>query len=153
MQKAKPTIYTLGHSNKPLQTPLDALKKHKIRVVADVRSIPASRYCPHFNRNALHSELAKRDIQYLWYGQNLGGRGVKVGWDDAIATLAGIPKKGARIALMCSEADYRKCHRYTTLTPAFEAAGLRVVHVQYSTSKTSIKSPHKTLKNPKKTLR
>ena len=114
----------------------------------DVRSIPQSRFCPHFNRNALQSELAKQDIQYLWRGQNLGGRGVNVGWDDAIEELVALARKGTRVAVMCSEGDYRKCHRYTTLTPAFEVAGLEVVHVQYPPKKHSDKSEKNTPQNP-----
>ena len=127
--KSASVIFSLGHSNKSLQTFLATLKKHRIKVLVDVCSVPQSRFCQHFNRNALKRELAKRDIQYLWRGQNLGGRGVNVGWDDAIEELVAMAKKGARVAVMCSEGDYHKCHRYTVLTPAFEAAGLEVVHV------------------------
>lgn len=125
------SIASLGHSNKPIAAFLGILKKHDIEVLVDVRSVPVSRFCPHFNKNALQSELAKRDIQYLSRGQNLGGRDVNVGWDEAIEELVCLAESGARVAVMCSEGDYRKCHRYITITPALEERGLRVVHIQY----------------------
>jgi len=125
------TILSIGHSNVPLDTFLGLLKKHHVDVLADVRTIPLSRFCPHFNEKALGSALVERDIQYLYRGKNLGGRGVNVGYEDAIEELVGLAKKGARVAVMCSEGDYRKCHRYTTLTPSFQERGMRVVHIEY----------------------
>ncbi|MBI2612816.1 DUF488 domain-containing protein [Candidatus Kaiserbacteria bacterium] len=130
------TIASIGHSNKSLETFIATLKKHRIEIVADVRSIPASRFSPHFSKKPLGSELAKRDIQYLYRGQNLGGRGVNVGWDDAIEELVALAKKGTRVCVMCAEADYRKCHRYTTITPTLEEKGLRVVHIEYENEAT-----------------
>ena len=135
-RKTTPIIRTIGHSVKSIDVFLATLKKHRIKVLVDVRSAPFSRFCPYFNRNALQSELAEQDIQYLWLGQNLGGRGVNVGWEDAIDELVALTKKGTRVAVMCSEGDYRKCHRYTTITPALEKAGLKVVHIQYENETT-----------------
>ena len=135
-RKTSLTIRSIGHSVKPIDTFLAILKKHRIEVLVDVRSIPYSRFSPHFNKNALQSELDNEDIQYLWRGQNLGGRGVNVGWDEAIEELVALVKDGARVVVMCSEGDYRKCHRYTTITPAVEEKGLQVVHIQYENETT-----------------
>ena len=132
----KQEIFSVGHSVKPIDIFLATLKKHRIELLVDVRSIPYSRFSSQFNKNALHSELAKRDIQYLWRGQNLGGRGVNVGWDEAIEELIGLAKLGTRVCVMCSEGDYKKCHRYTTITPALEKHGLQVVHIQYENETT-----------------
>ena len=129
-------IFSIGHSVKPIDTFLATLKKHRIEVLADVRSVPYSRYSAHFNQNALQRELAYATIQYLWRGQNLGGRGVNVGWDDAIEELAALAKGGTRVCVMCAERDYRKCHRYITITPALEEKGLRVVHIEYENETT-----------------
>src|SRR3989344_7955529 len=119
-RKSSLTIHSIGHSVKPIDTFLVTLKKHWIEVLVDVRSIPYSRFSPQFNKNALQSELDNEDIQYLWRGQNLGGRGVNVGWDEAIEQLGALVNDGARVVVMCSEGDYRKRHRYTTITPAVE---------------------------------
>lgn len=124
-------IYTIGHSNKTFDTFFKALKCHRIKVLVDVRTLPQSRFCPHFNLNALQSELPKRAIKYLYRGKNLGGRGVNVGYEEAIKELATMAKKGVRVCVMCSEGDYHKCHRFTTLTPSFEEHGLTVIHIEY----------------------
>lgn len=125
------TIATLGHSNKTIETFLAVLEKHEIEILVDVRSLPVSRFCSHFNKTALHATLAERDIQYLWRGQNLGGRGVNVGWDEAIEELICLAEDDKRIVVLCSEGDYKKCHRYTAITPSLEERGIRVVHIQY----------------------
>ena len=130
------TLFSCGHSNKPIATFLGVLKKHKIEVLADVRTIPISRFCPHFNKNALQSELAKANIKYLYRGQNLGGRGVNAGYEEAIDELVGMAKKGARVAVMCSAGDYHTCHRYSTLTPSFEERGAQVSHIEYENETT-----------------
>lgn len=125
------TVATLGHSNKTIETFLAVLEKHEIEILVDVRSLPVSRFCPHFNKIALHAALAERDIQYLYRGKNLGGRGVNVGWDEAIEELMCLAEDEKRVVVLCSEGDYQKCHRYTTITPALEERGIRVVHIQY----------------------
>lgn len=124
-------IFSCGHSNRPITDFLGILKKHKIDTLADVRTIPLSRFCPHFNQKALQSELSKRNIKYLYRGQNLGGRGVNVGYEEAIDELVGLVKKGSKVAVMCSEGDYHKCHRFTTLTPSFEERKITVEHIEY----------------------
>lgn len=132
------TIATVGHSNKPIATFLDVLKKSRIEVLADVRTIPASRFCPHFNQKALQDTLAKAHIKYLYRGKNLGGRGVNEGYEEAIDELVGLAKKGTRVAVMCSEGDYHNCHRYSALTPSFEERGATVEHIEYEkTNKTA----------------
>ena len=124
-------VFSCGHSNRPITDFLGILKKSKIEVLADVRTIPLSRFCPHFNQKALQDTLAKAHIQYLYRGKNLGGRGVNVGYEEAIDELVGLAKKGTRVAVMCSEGDYHDCHRYSTLTPSFEERKLTVEHIVY----------------------
>lgn len=133
------TIFTSGHSNRPITDFLGILKKHQIEVLADVRTIPLSRFCPHFSKNALQDTLAKQNIKYLYRGQNLGGRGVNEGYEEAIDELVKLAKKGTKVVVMCSEGDYHKCHRFTTLTPSFEERGATVVHIEYENEKKTTK--------------
>lgn len=125
------SIGSVGHSNQPIGAFLAILKKHQVELVVDVRSLPVSRFCPHFSKNALQDTLAKADIKYLYRGKNLGGRGVNVGWDEAIEELICLAEDGKRVVVMCSEKNYLKCHRYTAITPSLEERGVRVVHIQY----------------------
>ena len=133
------SLFSCGHSNKPIAIFLDVLKKHKIDVLVDVRTLPVSRFCPHFNQNALQDTLAKATIKYLYRGKNLGGRGVNVEYEEAIDELVGMAKKGVKVAVMCSEGDYHNCHRYSTLTPSFEERGATVEHIEYEKTNKTVK--------------
>ncbi len=115
------------------------LKEYQIQVLVDVRTIPLSRFCPHFNQKALHKALATETIKYLFRGANLGGRAINVSYEEAIDELVGLAKQGIRVCVMCSEKDYKQCHRFTTLTPSFEERGLLVVHIQYENEKRNSK--------------
>ena len=124
-------IFSCGHSNKPLVIFIDILKKHNIEVLVDIRTIPVSRFCPHFNQNALLCTLNNENIKYLYRGQNLGGRGINVDYEKAVDELVKLVEKEILVAVMCSEADYHNCHRYSMLTPSLEERGLEVVHIEY----------------------
>ena len=124
-------IWSLGHSNVSIDTFLNKLKENKIQLIADCRTHPISRFCPHYSQNALQKALNSKNIQYLYKGKNLGGKGVNVGYEEAIDELVTLAKQGKRVCVMCSEKDYKKCHRYTVLTPSFEERGLLVIHILY----------------------
>ncbi len=128
--KSEIYIWSLGHSNVPINTFLKKLKEHKIEVLADVRTYPVSRFCPYFNEKPLRATLANESIKYLFRGANLGGRGVNKGYEEAINELTELAKSGKRVCVMCAEKDYTKCHRFTMLTPSFEERGLLLVHIQ-----------------------
>lgn len=140
MKKVKPQIKTIGHSNKTIDVFLDTLQKHGVEMLVDIRTIPRSRFSPHFNEKALGSSLAKRAIKYLNRGQNLGGRGENVYYEEAIEELVELARQGVRVCVMCSEADFRECHRYSTLTPSFHQRDIEVIHIEYA----------KTVNTPKK---
>ena len=55
--KADGTIWTVGHSNHPIEHFLDLLSQHQITVLVDVRCSPYSRYATHFNKEALQGPL------------------------------------------------------------------------------------------------
>jgi uncharacterized protein (DUF488 family) len=127
-------LYSIGHSNRPLEDFLVLLAEHHIVGLADVRAFPASRRWPHFNREALELSLAEAGIRYLWVPE-LGGRrkprqGVESrhkAWtvdsfrhyadyaesEDFARGLAKLVELGAAgpAAYMCAEALYWQCHR------------------------------------------
>lgn len=124
------TIFTIGHSNKSEELFLDALRQHKIDRVIDVRSRPYSRWCPQFNREYLGLFLAAFDINYDWRGYNLGGLAANTDYRD---TIKWVYERASdeTIVLLCSEADYKKCHRFLMLTPDLVGLGAEVIHITY----------------------
>lgn len=128
----KKHIFTIGHSTHPIDEFVQILKKYKIQLLVDIRSIPRSRYVPQFNKENLSTALLKEGIDYF-YLKGLGGlRPVKKdsinqGWrtqafrgfadymqtkefDEALELL--IEKASMQtVALMCAEAVPWRCHR------------------------------------------
>ncbi len=123
-------IFGIGHSNVPREKLLERLQAYGINRVVDVRTKPYSRFSPQYNRNAFDLCLATNNIIYDYRGLNLGGLGENVDYQqtlEEIVALAG----SENVALMCSEKDYRKCHRYTMLAPDIELLGKTLEHIAY----------------------
>ena len=68
-----PTIWTIGHSTRNIETFLALLEENGIKLVADVRSLPGSKRYPQFNKEALAESLNGRGIRYEHFPE-LGGR-------------------------------------------------------------------------------
>jgi hypothetical protein len=128
----RPTLWTVGHSTASIESCLDLLRAHKIDAVADVRSAPYSARMPWFSESALAPTLKNSGIQYLWMGDQLGGRPNDPShYDDEGHALYGLMSEtspfeigierieGAaskfRLAIMCSEEDPKDCHRNTLI--------------------------------------
>jgi uncharacterized protein (DUF488 family) len=77
MSPARPELFTLGHSNHPLEAFLELLGSHEVAAIADVRSRPFSRFVPHFSKERLERRLAEEGIGYLYLGAELGGKPVR----------------------------------------------------------------------------
>ena len=67
-------IYSVGHSNYEADKFITILQSFSIDVVADVRSVPYSKYCPQFNKETIKQVLKNSDIKYLYLGKELGAR-------------------------------------------------------------------------------
>src|ERR1700739_2591564 len=67
-------LLSIGHSNIAAERFLAMLRAAGAGVVADVRSVPFSRFFPHFSANNLRTGLAQAGLGYLSYGERLGGR-------------------------------------------------------------------------------
>jgi hypothetical protein len=70
-------LFTVGHSNHPIEHFLALLRRHGAEVVADVRSRPYSRFVPHFGKERLARRLEDECLAYLFLGQELGGKPVQ----------------------------------------------------------------------------
>ena len=67
------SVWTIGHSNQPVERFLALLERHGIEALADVRRFPGSRRWPQFGAEALAQRLDERGIEYQWF-EELGGR-------------------------------------------------------------------------------
>jgi uncharacterized protein (DUF488 family) len=144
---AQPCLHSIGHSNITLEDLLGLLQRHKIEVVADVRTLPRSRYVPHFDAGPLQEALLRQGIRYVPLGEQLGGRpdGDEF-YDEQDHVLygrlarsqmfqAGIDRvvRGARnyrIALLCSEEDPSKCHRHLLIGRVLRDRGVALLHIR-----------------------
>jgi uncharacterized protein (DUF488 family) len=139
-------IYTVGHSNHPIERFLALLRRHGIALLADVRSTPYSRFNPQFRRDALAGALAQNAIEYLFLGEELGARSKdRSCYDDAgrvsYQKLAntelfrqGIEHllaaaRSRTTAIMCAEKDPLDCHRTILVARALEARGEKIAHI------------------------
>jgi hypothetical protein len=68
-----PTIWTIGHSVRPIDEFTTALDAYDIELVADVRRFPGSRRLPHYSAPTLDAALRERGVSYKWL-EALGGR-------------------------------------------------------------------------------
>lgn len=153
------TIWTIGHSTRPIADFIELLRINRIETIADVRRFPGSRRYPQFDQDALRESLAREGIDYLWL-PSLGGRRRPAadspnfawqneafrGYADHIATeefasglfelldIAG----GSRTSIMCSEAVWWRCHR-SMIADVLTSIGIRVLHMMDG-GKTSVHS-------------
>lgn len=135
----KPYCYSIGHSNYSWARLLDMMNYHGITAVADVRSVPYSRFVPQYNREALAIALPNHGIKYWYAGNKLGGmerreldldaviqgRDFQSGLDAVEDKIAG----GETLALMCAEKDPFDCHRFYLISYALENRGIEVRHI------------------------
>lgn len=139
-------IYTIGHSSVPMEQFLDTLRRHGITLVVDVRSRPYSRYAPHFNQRSLESHLHLTGIAYRYMGHELGGKpdnphlhGPDGEPDYDRIERSMLYRRGIdqllpltdrqKVALLCSEADPRQCHREKLLARTLRRQDVRVIHI------------------------
>ncbi len=121
-------IYGTGHSNVPVVDLIENLRKYKISLLVDVRTLPRSRFSPQFNRDSLCSSLSQSGIDYLWFGDRLGGLGENRDYEGAIEWLAKLAKI-KKVCVMCSEKDYLKCHRHTMIEPSLKEFNVSIVQI------------------------
>ena len=144
------TVYTIGHSTRTLDELVTPLKARAISTLVDIRSFPASRRMPHFNRESLEVELPKHGIAYVWM-KELGGRRKKIRDDSpntglrndsfrnyadymlteefaqGVERLLEVTAVG-KTAIMCAERVYFQCHRML-VSDYLTAHGHTVLHI------------------------
>ena len=124
-------ISGIGHSNRAYSEFLQRLQEHQIDTLVDIRTYPRSRFCPQYNQKALSEELGKANITYLFKGNNLGGKGENVEYEETVDELVEMIQQGKKICVMCSEAKHTDCHRHEMLEPSFNQRGVQMEHIEY----------------------
>ena len=144
------TVYTVGHSTRTVERFIEILLASGVNVLVDVRRFPKSARNPQFNTESLRSDLSKYGIRYEWF-EGLGGRRDGAGdrslnkcwrsksfrnyadhmetdtFRQAARELIELVSEN-RVAVMCAEATYWRCHRFL-ISDYLKAEGVRVMHL------------------------
>lgn len=143
------SLWTIGHSTRPIEEFIELLQARGIRLLVDVRTIPYSRRNPQFNTAALAESLVQAGLQYL-HLPTLGGRrksrpdSGNLGWRNvgfrgyadymqtdifwgALEELM-VHGKKSPTAIMCAEAVPWRCHR-SLIADALVSRGWTVRHI------------------------
>lgn len=142
-------IYTIGHSTRTFEDLVTMLQHSSIELLCDIRTIPASRRVPQFNKSALELTLPPRGIEYV-HLEELGGLrharkdSSNGGWRnasfrgyadymDTAEFAAGLDRlvelsRDRLTCVMCAEAVPWRCHR-SLVADALSVRGWRVLHI------------------------
>ena len=144
------TIFSIGHSDHPLDDFIALLRHYPINTLVDVRSQPYSRWVPIYNREELARALKTNGFTYVFMGDILGGRpsdpslyhsgqaekspdyeriAETPSFQAAIEKLLRLAQDDT-VVMMCSEGDHHHCHRARLITPSLLALDVRVIHIQ-----------------------
>lgn len=147
--KKAPLVYTVGHSTRSMEAFLGLMVFYRIKVVADVRTMPGSRRVPQFNRENLAVVLPEAGIGYRHF-KELGGLrhttldSPNTGWrnksfrgfadymqtdafGEGLETLMALARK-KKTAIMCAEAVPWRCHR-SLIADALVVRGFQVMDI------------------------
>ena len=143
------TIWTIGHSTRPLDAFLELLAHYRLEAVADVRRFPGSRRQPQYAEATLNAALAEHGIAYRWlpalggrrrplpdspntswrnasfrgYADHIGTEEFSKGMDELLELSGRL-----RTTLMCAEAMWWRCHR-ALIADVLCVRGIEVVHI------------------------
>ena len=159
LQGMSSAIYTIGHSNHPIEHFYALLGQHHIHTLVDVRTSPYSQYAAWFNKEELSDGIKKLGLQYYYAGKHLGGRPTgSVFYDKngyalydvmaadkqfirALSQLRHLAAITSPLVIMCSEENPRLCHRGLLISRVLDQQGVDVQHIMGDGSV----QPHRTL--------
>lgn len=140
-------IFTIGHSRHPLAAFLQLLARYDVELLADVRSVPQSRFSPQFGKQQLEAAVAAAGRSYVFLGKELGGRPEGASFYDgdghvlygrrarSAEFLDGVRRleaelPGRRVAILCSEENPAHCHRRLLVGRVLAAQGVAIDHIR-----------------------
>lgn len=143
------TIYTVGHSTRPLEELTAILRERGVTLLADVRTSPHSRHNPQFNTETMPAAMAAAGIAYRhlkelgglrrpmpdspncgWHNASFRGYADYMLTDQFAEALARVIDLAGHetVAVMCAETVPWRCHR-SLLSDALVIRGIRVEHL------------------------
>lgn len=153
------TLLTLGHGTLTQDGFTDLVTGAELSMVVDVRRFPGSRRHPHFASDAMTQWLPAAGVGYRWEPR-LGGRrrtdpaepDADPWWQvEAFRAYAAHTRSAefaegltsvlddlarGRVAVMCSESVWWRCHRRVVADVAVLVHGLDVLHLAHSGRRT-----------------
>lgn len=152
------TIWTIGHSTRPIESFLEMLQSAGVERLADVRTVPRSRHNPQYEQHALAGALEQRGQRYI-HMPGLGGlrrplaQSINSGWRNTsfrgyadymqtpafTQSLEALMQQATaeRTAIMCAEAVPWRCHR-SLIADALLVRGVDVQEIVSSTRTTEM---------------
>jgi uncharacterized protein (DUF488 family) len=143
-------LFSIGHSNFSEERFLAMLAEAGVNLIADVRTVPYSRFFPWFSQKKLAASLSAAGIGYAAMGEALGGRpGGDDLYRDGIAdyeAMAARPEYHAGlgrlldaaarscVCIMCAEREPLDCHRCLLVARSLAERGLAVGHILHDGS-------------------
>ena len=148
----QPTIWTVGHSTRPIGEFTDLLRAHRIALLVDVRTIPRSRYNPQFNTDTLAQSLNNAGLQYRhlpklgglrkpkkdsfndgWRNASFRGYADYMQTEEFLSAIEGLMAESRLqpVAMMCAEAVPWRCHR-SLIADALVSRDWNVRHIMSS---------------------
>ena len=143
------TVWTVGHSSRPWEEFLALLRPERIEAVADVRRHAGSYKHPQYGPERLPAGLAAAGIGYeplpelggrrrprpdspnaVWRNPSFRGYADHMTTEEYARGRGRLLRLAAekRVALLCSEAVWWRCHR-ALIADDLKAAGATVLHV------------------------
>ena len=149
VSRSKVSVFTIGHSTRPIDEFIHLLKSHDVGRIIDVRTVPRSRFNPQFDVAQLPGSLRNAGIEYT-HLPGLGGLrkprsdSANGGWRNASFRGYADHMQSAvfkesleqclalatneRVALMCAEAVPWRCHR-SLIADALVARGVDALEI------------------------
>lgn len=141
-------ILTIGHGDQSIERFIDLLRTHRVELIVDTRSQPFSVRHPQFSQRVLAAFLDEAGIRYAFLGDKLGGRpkdsslydplgkpdyermAEAPAYRQGITALIELARGDETVAIMCSESDFRECHRYKLVAKTLVLEEVAVKHIR-----------------------
>jgi uncharacterized protein (DUF488 family) len=144
-------LLSIGYSGRTEAEFFELLRSYGVTHLADVRSVPYSKFRPEFGRAAVEVSAVAAGFKYIYLGDRLGGMPEEEEYYDEFGALdyravwdsdgfqvglrqliKGMENPGRVICLMCSEAKPEVCHRAKLIGAALGQQGISLSHIDES---------------------